>query len=287
MGKEEEEEEDDDKKIASAATNQEKFTRLMNEKYPDIPESQLKYSSKNVYDTSSTAPVDKQNNNYSSSLLSDSIVDTLSSLSAALADISLSTSTSTSTSSPPVSSSKPWGGMGSWNCRQVPHKGAGVLICCLQPEQELSLRMVVRKGSVKTENHHKYQPCALIGLKYPAILKLNGEKIRKLKLEEKKQLVKESPEIFQYDVKTDIFSTIEDPDDSRLCKHDDKPMERCAEYGQEDAIQIFPKFDYFMITVETNGCLRPEEILLEAMNNYLRTLESILHRLSFAKGATF
>lgn len=160
-----------------------------------------------------------------------------------------------------------------------------VVICSLHPGQEVAFRGVVRKGTAKREKHHKYQPSALVGLKYPAIIKLDQEKLAKLTAKQKKEIVAVANDgIFQYDEVTGILSTTEDPSDSRLCNHSTKPIELVTSFGQEDAIEILPKKDYFMITVSTNGCLKPEEILLWAMENHVSNLRQIHRNLSFAGG---
>jgi DNA-directed RNA polymerase subunit D len=159
-----------------------------------------------------------------------------------------------------------------------------IYICTLFPGQEISLTGIVRKGTAKKEKHHKYQPTALVGLKCPAIIKLDQHKLSKLTEEQKKEIVRSATDkIFQYDEKTGILSTTEDPNDCRSCTHNHKCEELVDSYGQPDAIQIIPKEDYFLLTVSTNGCLRPEEILLWSMENFLESLKQIHFSLAMSE----
>lgn len=156
-----------------------------------------------------------------------------------------------------------------------------LFICSLLPEQELSFNGIIRKGTVKKEKHHKYQAVSLVGLKYPAIIKLNQEKLKKLTADEKKKIVRQCVDnIFKYDEVKDIFETTEDPNDCRSCTHNEKSMEMVASFGQPDAIEIIPKMDYFLLTINSNGCLKPEEILLWSIEAFLENLKKIHYSLS-------
>jgi DNA-directed RNA polymerase subunit L len=257
---------DDDEKNGDKTGNDEKkqktkkkiptMEEFIQQKYPDIPEEELKYGNRST------------GTSHFNSLSSSSFP------SSSLSSSSLSSSTLPKTF-----------GVGVKGGTQGPLAGPPVFVCSLKPGQELDIRVLVRRGNAKDEDHHKYQASTLVGLKYPAIIKLDQEKIKKLTSGQKKEIVRACVDnTFKYDEVNDIFETTEDPDDSRKCNHSDKPMELVASFGQPDAIKIFPKFDYFLITVGTNGCLRPEEILLRAMEKHLDNLTKIHTNLAFSKG---
>lgn len=156
-------------------------------------------------------------------------------------------------------------------------------ICRLLPGQEVEFEATVRKGTVRRNRHHKFQPSNLIGFKCPGIVRLDQEKLAKLSVLQKRNLVNTANDgILAYDEITGMLSLTEEFGDSIKCKQNKLVEELVAQYGQQDAIRISEKESYFMLTITTNGSLRPEEIFFLALQNFTNSFDRILRNLSLA-----
>ncbi len=77
----------------------------------------------------------------------------------------------------------------------------------LLPGQEISMVCLVRRGRVRRDGHHKFQAVSLVGLKSPAIIGLNQEKLAKLTPRQRLTISKRSKRGYiVYDPKTTKLS---------------------------------------------------------------------------------
>jgi DNA-directed RNA polymerase subunit D len=159
-----------------------------------------------------------------------------------------------------------------------------IILTLLQPGEEIDMSFIVRKGTQRKNNHNKFTPVAEVGIKNPGIIRIDNDKIQKLTIEQKLEIVKESPEqLFNYDPIKDCLSTIDDPNNSLACKFFHDVPSLVAKYGQPNAIEIFDRTDYFIITFFTLGSISPRAIFREALIQLINNFKEIYYSLPIAR----
>jgi DNA-directed RNA polymerase II subunit RPB3 len=136
----------------------------------------------------------------------------------------------------------------------------GVPIVKLQANQEIELELVAKKGTGKI--HQKWSPCASVAMRYEPVIELDKAKMATLSTGKKKDFEKSCPsKVFNYATKTGQIE-IENPQDCTFC---DECTSLAAKYGMPDLVKISHKKDKFIFIVESNGPLKPDEIVDSAL----------------------
>ena len=143
----------------------------------------------------------------------------------------------------------------------------GILIVKLRKNQELNLRCVARKGIGR--DHAKWQPVATAVYRFEPEITIDEDLMATLTEEEKREFAESSPApIFRYNEQTRKVEI----DAPETCTYDGECLKKAEELGKPGLVDIRAKQDVFLFTVESTGVLRPEEIVVHALNVLQRTL---------------
>lgn len=150
----------------------------------------------------------------------------------------------------------------------------GVLIMKLQANQELDLECIAQKGQGKL--HAKWSPCSLCNFQYEPQIELDQMKMAGLTTAQKMKIVDSCPKrVYGYHAKAGQVE-IENPQNCIFC---DECTKVASEFGIPELIKIGFSKNKFIFTVETNGSLKPDEIVdsaLSQLNYKLDTIEEAL-----------
>lgn len=143
----------------------------------------------------------------------------------------------------------------------------GILIVKLRKNQELNLRCVARKGIGR--DHAKWQPVATAVYRFEPEITIDEDLMATLTEEEKREFAESSPApIFRYNEQTRKVEI----DAPETCTYDGECLKKAEELGKPGLVDIRAKQDVFLFTVESTGVLRPEEIVVHALNVLQRKL---------------
>jgi len=137
---------------------------------------------------------------------------------------------------------------------------SAVVIVKLGKNQEFSARCIAKKGIGK--EHAKWIPTAVVTYQLIPEIIINQELMEECTLEQKQSFVNSCPtKVYGYNKQTDQVS-VERPLDCTFCE---ECQYRAEDMDAADLVSITNKKDNFIFTVETNGALKPEEIVLNAI----------------------
>ena len=143
----------------------------------------------------------------------------------------------------------------------------GILIVKLRKNQELNLRCVARKGIGR--DHAKWQPVATAVYRFEPEITIDEDLMATLTEEEKREFAESSPApIFRYNEQTRKVEI----DAPETCTYDGECLKKAEELGKPGLVDIRAKQDVFLFTVESTGVLRPEELVVHALNVLQRKL---------------
>ena len=148
---------------------------------------------------------------------------------------------------------------------------AGILLCKLRKGQELHVTCTARKGIGK--DHAKFSPVATAVFRYQPEVILNEKVIRRMTEAHKADWCSSDPNsILVYDEATGGVSL----GDVEAYAYDNECVIRAEELGYPGAIEIRQKQDTFIFTVESTGALRPQDIVLQAIDTLKEKLDVVL-----------
>lgn len=147
-----------------------------------------------------------------------------------------------------------------------------IIICQLQPREEIHFEIYLRKSNTLRANHHKHQTCGLVGIKNPAIVKMDHEKLKLLTSQQRAKIARYDT-TFVYDSKEDILKVADDPNNSLVCQHNPICEEMVHEFGQPGAIKLYDRTDYFLMTIESAGFFKPRELLIRCLKTFYSMLQ--------------
>lgn len=137
----------------------------------------------------------------------------------------------------------------------------GIVIAKLRAGQELKVQCIARKGVAK--DHAKWSPVATAVFRYQPEITINEEMMAKLTPEQKRDFADSQPTpVFRYDEEADRVVL----DDFESYTYDQECIFKAEELGFPGLVEIKQKQDTFIFTVESTGVLRPEEIVLTAID---------------------
>lgn len=151
-----------------------------------------------------------------------------------------------------------------------------IVIAKLKKNQELDMHMIAKKGMGK--EHSKWSPvCSVVMQHVPNIEFPKGRYvIDNLSLKQKREFVESCPnKVYRYD---EIRKTIE-IDNKMNCTYCEECMLKLEsfEIDHTKAVKISPEPNRFFFKVESVGSMKPDQIVLEAMNELMKKLTSLLN----------
>eukprot|EP01132_Coremiostelium_polycephalum_P008559 gene8559-10528_t len=141
----------------------------------------------------------------------------------------------------------------------------------LRKGQEIRLKAIAKKGMGK--EHAKWSPACVATYQFKPKITINHNRFDELNEGQKEDFVNSCPtKVYSYTPNQRQQVTIEDPLRCMFCMECKKKADAL---GKPDLVSIEQRTDKFIFTVETNGSLRPEEIVLSAIQIIKRKLTDI------------
>ena len=139
----------------------------------------------------------------------------------------------------------------------------GITIVKLSKNQEVKLTCEARKGIGKY--HTKWSPVCVANFQHEPVIKLQDEALNDLTMEQKKDFVNSCPvKVFGINEKTGKIEVFNN-DKCMFCDECVRKVETFKLEDPEMALRVGMRKDRFFFSVESNGSLKPEEIVRSAL----------------------
>ena len=146
----------------------------------------------------------------------------------------------------------------------------------LGKNQELWAECIAKKGI--GQDHTKWSPVCVCSLRYDPIITLNEDRDLELNESKKREIVNSCPKkVFELDVNTQRLLSRR-PQDCIYCF---ECLKKTQEFDVVDFIKI-EEGDY-IFEIETNGSLKPDEIVDSAFQQMAKKLETVKNNLEQVK----
>jgi len=140
------------------------------------------------------------------------------------------------------------------------NKEPPILITKINENQELDVDVIITKGIGK--EHAKWNPTSTVAMQQCPFIDLNQHKLASLTKEQKQEIVDSCPaKVYRYKPETEKIE-IEDLARCMLCQ---ECVKKADSFKLEKAIKVGITEKHFVFTVESNGSLRPDEIVRRAI----------------------
>jgi len=158
----------------------------------------------------------------------------------------------------------------------------GILIVKLRKGQEIKLRAIAKKGIGK--EHAKWSPVCGVTYQFEPDIVINQSRMDELDEQSKMDWVNSCPtKVYRYDADSKQVE-IDVPGHCTFCE---ECKQKAIKLEVPDLVSVNLREDRFIFTVETTGSLRPERVVLSAIQVLKDKLQNIHSLLAHEPETTF
>jgi len=150
-----------------------------------------------------------------------------------------------------------------------------IVLVKLGPGQRLKFTALAKKGISK--EHAKFQPVSAVGFQPDPLIEIDQDEVLNLTHEQKVEFVKSCPtKVYKYDPQTGQIHV----DNARKCMYcEDCVTLAIEEFEMKNLVKVRESQTRFIITVESTGALKPQDIVSRALDVLVSKLETLQNAL--------